>query len=590
MDKTINQLIGELMDELANRQTKLRNLFKTHGIDGYLISTRDEYLSEYPPNNTKRLEYITGFTGSNGLAIILEETILFFTDGRYITQAKAQLNASLFKIFDQKDLANFSWNDYISKSSIKEEFIIGLDPAIFTNNSLTAFKSLNLKAINGNLIDKIWDNRPPAPSSKIYNYDLIYAGESYESKLSRCRSFLEANKAAALLITNPETICWLFNIRASDIEFSPLLLASALITKDEAYLFTEINRDISEVVSEKPIITILPEESLPKMIQEQKEKILFDENYCSKHLSDIIKKQSNQNIPNPCLLWKSCKNAVEITRMQEVHIQDAIAVCEFLAFLANNDLNSYSEYDLGIKLTELRSQRENYISDSFPAIIGFQENGAIIHYRALQNDAKKIAGNGLLLIDSGGQYLGGTTDITRVVNIGKPTSKHKLYYTKVLKGHINLATIKFPKNTVTGGNLDVLARQFLWQDGDDYAHGTGHGVGSFLSVHEGPQNISLNSCSCKFAANMVVSNEPGFYLPGEFGIRIENMMRVKESTNSDFLEFDQLTLVPYQKELIEFKLLNQHELTYLKNYYNLIEDKVMSKLSAKAKEWLRNQL
>lgn len=559
----------------------LRNLFPEFEINGYIISTRDEYLSEYPPSCAKRLEYLTGFSGSNGLVIVLENTVLFFTDGRYLTQGSKELDSELFQIFNQQLLSNFPWENYTTSDTV-----IGYDPAIFTNKSLLPFKKLNIKAIQGNLIDKIWKDRPLKPNSKIYNYNLTFAGEDRSDKIAKCRNFLDVNNAEALIITNPEILCWLLNIRASDIEFSPLLLANSCVTKEKVYLFV----DASRIEGKLSDITIFPPDSFTQVIHEQNGKILFDDNLCSKYISDIIKKKEHQNIINPCLLWKACKNSIEINNMIEGHIQDGIAVIEFLSFLANDDLESYSEYDLGLKLTEFRSKAQNYVTDSFPSIIGFKENGAIIHYRATTDSAKKITGNGLLLIDSGGQYLGATTDITRVVSIGKLQAKYQQYYTKILKGHLALAMIKFPKESVTGANLDILARQFLWQDGNDYPHGTGHGVGSFLSVHEGPQNISLASYATKFASGMVVSNEPGFYVSGEFGIRIENMMYVRESSKANFLEFAMLTLVPYEKNLIDWSLLTKNELEYLTNYYRLIEEKIMPHLSSKAQKWLYYQL
>jgi len=566
---------------VKDKLTQLRSTFSEYKINGYILSTKDEYLSEYPPACAKRLEYLSGFSGSNGLAIILENTVLFFTDGRYLTQVLQELDGELFQIFDQKLLINFPWENYATWDKT-----IGYDPEIFTNKSLLLFKNLNLKPVQGNLIDKIWTERPPQPNSKIYNYDIIFAGEERSDKIAKCRNFLDIHDAEALVITNPEILCWLFNIRASDIEFSPLVLANGLITKENAYLFTEASRIDSNLSD----ISIMPQDSLRQMIQEQQGKILFDDSLCSKYISDLIKQKKYQTIVDPCLLWKSCKNSVEIDNMIEGHVIDGVAVVEFLSFLANEDLSSYSEYDLGIKLTEFRKLGRNYVTDSFPAIIGFQENGAIIHYRALQDSAKKITGNGLLLIDSGGQYLGATTDITRVVSIGQPESKHQEYYTKILKGHLALAMINFLKGSVTGANLDILARQFLWQGGDNYPHGTGHGVGSFLSVHEGPQNISLSSYHTKFANGMVVSNEPGFYVPGEFGIRIENMMYVKDSNNFDFSEFAMLTLVPYEKNLINWQMLTKNEIEYLSKYYKLIEKRIMPHLSIQAKNWLQNQL
>lgn len=569
---------------IKERLDLLREEFKKLGYAGYLIPSCDEYLSEYVPDYAKRLEYITGFTGSNGIALILEEKALFFTDGRYITQASSELDQNLFEIYDQQLLEKFNWDEVIPPDQN-----IAYDSKLFTNFALSKFSNLNLKAHNENLVDVIWQEQPPRPKSEIYEYPLEYAGEKMEAKIAKCQNFIMQHDGSGLLITDPISVCWLFNIRASDVEFSPLLLANALITPSKSYLFTDKNR------FEKPFanqdIEILPENDFEKTISQITGLILFDATQASDYINSFCKKYNAKSIANPCLLWKACKNNLEIKHMQQAHIQDAVAVCELLSLIDCGYFQGKTEYEIGIKLTELRQKGENYIYDSFPTICGFKENGAIIHYRAKKGKSKIIKGDGMLLIDSGGQYLGATTDITRTVYVGEPNVKHKELYTMVLKGHIALANIKFPANKVTGANLDVLARQYLWQSGLDYAHGTGHGVGSFLSVHEGPQNISLTSYKVAIMEGMVISNEPGYYLPNNFGIRIENMMYAKASILDHFLEFEQLTFVPYEKQLIDFAMLNKQELDYLKSYYRKIDILVKPHLSVDAKKWLeKNQI
>ncbi|MDA9163460.1 aminopeptidase P family protein [Rickettsiaceae bacterium] len=574
---------------IEQRLNNLRKLLKQHNLNGYIVPTLDEYLSEYAPDYAKRLEYITGFTGSNGLAVILQDTVLFFTDGRYINQCFSQLDDNLFEVFDQQLWPQFNWSDYIADGQM-----IGYDPKIFTTNQLNHFSKLNLQPHSSNLIDEIWEDQPAKPNSAIYDYPVKYAGEGYNEKIAKCRDVLEKNdEAEALVITNADSVCWLLNIRAHDVEFSPLLLANAIITKDSAYLFADVQRLDATLNSQRNDITILPESEFESIVAKINGKILFDQTQCSSHIASIIKKQSHQNMPNPIMLFKACKNDAEIKYMQEGHVQDAVAVCELLAFIeqaSSEDLNEISEYDIGEKLTALRAKGNGYIFDSFPTICGYQENGAIIHYRAQPESAKKIIGRGLLLIDSGGQYMGATTDITRVISIGAPTTEHKKYYTKVLKGHIALARAIFPKNKVSGAHLDILARQYLWQSGDDYAHGTGHGVGSCLSVHEGPQNISLSGFSAKLQKGMVTSNEPGYYVDGEFGIRIENMMYVQESENLNYLSFKMLTLVPYAKNLIDLRALDETEQKYLHSYCQEIKNKIHPLLSTQAKKWLDGNL
>ncbi len=567
---------------INTRIDQLRNLLKEHNYSGYIISTSDEYLSEYTPEYAKRLEYITSFTGSNGFALILQDTILFFTDGRYIDQALTQLDDHIFEVFDQQLIVNFPWQDYLD-----DDHKIAYDPKIFSNNFLQHFKFLNIKPHNDNLIDQIWNNQPKKPNSNIYDYSVEFAGEDYQDKITKCQQFIEENNAASLVITDSDCVCWLLNIRAHDVEFSPLLLAHAIITKEEIYLFTDSERYENHG---KKDITIISDNEFTDIINSIEGIILYDKNLCSDYISTLIETRKYRNIKNPCINWKAQKNPTEIRLMQEGHIQDAVAVCEILSYIDKENISSLSEYKIGEKLTKFREKGKSYVMDSFPTICGFQNNSAIIHYRADKKTAKKIEGNGLLLIDSGGQYMGATTDITRTITIGTPNNTHKENYTNVLKGHIALATAIFPENKVTGANLDILARQYLWNEGKDYAHGTGHGVGSFLSVHEGPQNISLTGSAAKIQKDMVMSNEPGYYVPGEFGIRIENMMYAKESKNIGYLEFEMLTLVPYSKELINLKMLNKNELAFLATYYKRIKELVMPLLSEDAKAWLQNQI
>lgn len=567
---------------IKDKLEQLRKILKEHNYSGYIISTTDEYLSEYTPAYAKRLEYITGFTGSNGLAIILQDTVLFFTDGRYVNQSLTQLNDHLFEVFDQQLLPDFPWDDYVQKGQD-----VAYDPKIFSRRTLKYLQKLSLKPHAENLIDQIWANQPSRPNSTIYDYPLEFAGKDYIEKINQVREFIKEQQASALILTNSDSICWLLNIRAHDVEFSPLLLAHAIITHHQIFLFTSKNRYNN---SHGKDITIYPEEEFLNTINSLNGVILFDKNLCSDHIATFIEKNQHKDIANPCIEWKAQKNPIEIKYMKKRHIQDAIAVCEMLAYLSTEDITNLSEYDIGKKLTELRKKRESYIMDSFPAICGFQENGAIIHYRAEKTSAKKLQGEGLLLIDSGGQYLGATTDITRTIPIGTTQEEHKEYYTKVLKGHIALAMAVFPENKVTGANLDILARQFLWKQGKDYAHGTGHGVGSFLSVHEGPQNISLNGTMSTIKKGMVMSNEPGYYVPSKFGIRIENMMYAQESRYPGFLEFSMLTLVPYSRELIITEMLNEEEIAYIKEYYFNIETLVAPYLSDNAKLWIKKQL
>jgi Xaa-Pro aminopeptidase len=562
------------------RIKRLCGLFDQHNIDGYIIPSSDEYQNEYVPTSAKRLEYMTAFNGSSGVCLILKTRGLFFTDGRYLEQSKHQLDSCFFQIFDMKNILE------ILPSEVKGGQVIGFDPKLFTKRTLKIFDVLMLKSISENLVDKIWLAKPDLPSSEIYIYPDEFAGESYETKIENCKKVLGKHNAKALVITSPDSVCWLLNLRASDVEFSPLMLANAVIFNDKVFLFVDLARISTEVKSARRLINLKASSEFEGFLKNIEGKVLVDETFASKFIIDSIK--NKENIQDPCKLLKACKNAVEIKHAVSCHIRDAVAMCEFLSFTASTNLNALSEYELGSKLSALRAQQSGYVYDSFPVICGFKENGAIIHYRAGAETAKKIQGNGLLLVDSGGQYFGCTTDITRTVTIGAPTTEEKYLYTLVLQGHIELACTKFPKN-IHGANLEALARKFLWAENLDYPHSTGHGVGNYLSVHEGPQAISLKN-TVALKPGMILSNEPGYYVPGKFGIRIENLMYAKECDNPDYLQFENLTHVPYAKELINFDMLERKHLEYLKHYYQKIHDSVYQLLSSDAKKWFDWQI
>ncbi len=572
---------------MQERISNIRELFAKYKIDGYIVPCNDQYLSEYVHESAKRLQYITNFSGSNGIAVICKSKAIFFTDGRYLQQSKCELDPKIFKIFDIKDLPYFSWDDYLGNDGI-----LGYDSRLFTNVKLQIFSKIKsrLHKISDNLVDQIWHDRPAEASSKIYVHDDKFSGQLYSNKITICRNLLTKYSADTMIVTSADSICWLLNFRASDIPYSPLMLAIVLITQDQLYLFTNPERANQDVMIARPDITILPEERFAGILG-QANKVLVDENFASSYIMDLLNNRLVEKINDPCQLSKALKNDIEIKHAINFHIKDAVALCEFFAYLFElANLQDQTEYDLGEILTEFRSKQDQYVMDSFPTICGFKENSAIIHYRATSHQAKKILGKGILLIDSGGQYKGCTTDVTRTFAIGGSTEEQKLRYTQVLKGHIALSIIKFPVNITTGSNLDVLARQFLWRDGQDYPHGTGHGVGSFLNVHEGPQNISLRS-NVILQPGMIVSNEPGYYKINEFGIRIENLMYVKNTLQDvNYLEFDTLTMVPYAKELIDYKMLNEDEINYIKQYYQKIKQQVYPLLSIRGQKWLSNQL
>lgn len=557
---------------MKSKIESLREVLKAHSLGGYIVPTKDEFQSEYPSAFARRLEYLTEFTCSNGVLVIFENRALFFTDSRYLNAAKESIKDA--EVFDIRGVTNFDWA--FDKK-------VGYDPKILTKYYLKIFEKLNLVPVNGNLVDKIWQNQPSIPASLAYHYDIKYSGQEADKKIEILREIIKKKKYESLLITSPESVCWLLNIRASDSETSPIMLSYCYVDADKLVLFTSDREFATGALPKEVVLKDFSE--LEGFLQNMNTKICVPNN-CAIAIAHLIPSDKLIEDSDPILLLRAIKNETEIEGAKQAHIKDAVALIEFFAWFEENGIG-LDEYELGLKLTEFRDCQESYVMDSFEPICGFRANGAKIHYKADEKTAEKISGNGLLLIDSGGHYLGGTTDVTRTIAIGEPTHKQKEYYTKVLKGHIALAKVRFPKGLM-GCHLDVLARQNLWDICEDYGHGTGHGVGNMLSVHEGPMSISLNDKSTILQEGMILSNEPGYYKDGEFGIRIENLQYIKKcEENVNFLQFEQLTLVPYCSDLILFDRLNADETSYLRQYNKRIEEVVMPLLSDRGREFLR---
>ncbi len=564
---------------MNDKISKLRKELEAENLDGYIITSNDEFDSEYPPFFLRRLEYIIELPCSNGILVIFKKSVLFFTDARYLLAAKDKLVDC--EVFNISLLKNFNWAKYTSSESK-----IGYDPHILTPSLFKLFDGLNLMKSTCNLVDKIWENRPPRPASNAYCYDEKFSGLSASDKIKQVKEIIAQKKCEALLITSSESVCWLLNIRASDNEFSPIMLSYCYLDDENIILFTNKRKFMEDALDKNVIIKEF--EDLGEFLQKQKKKIAVAHN-SNLFVREVIKRENLIETEDPILYLRSVKNEAEILGARNAHIEDAIAVIEFLAWFYGAEEN-FTEYEIGAKISEFRVQRNGYLMDSFAPICGFNANGSKIHYRAEKDSAATIFGDGLLLIDSGGHYLGGTTDITRTINVGKNISNtYKEYYTKVLKGHIALARIKFPEK-ITGSHLDILARQYLWEEGEDYGHGTGHGVGNALCVHEGPARISLHDKNNLLVQGMILSNEPGFYKDNEFGIRIENLQYIKKSEYDGFLEFEQLTMVPYCKELIIFENITEKDRLYLREYYAKIQKVLEGKLSKKAEKYLISQL
>ena len=560
---------------IKERISKLRGKFNEFNIDGYVIPKNDEFFSEYAQKD--RLKTISNFTGSAGYAIILKNKNYLFVDGRYSIQAEKE-SAREFKIIKLNKIKN---------CKLFKNLVLGIDPNLFTLKEInTFFKKYNkIKEIKTNLVDCIYNNYFYR-SKPFFSLSKKIVVESYLIKTKKIASIIKKNKSNYLFVTAPENVAWLLNIRGNDNPNSPIPNCRMIISSNkEIFLICEKIK-AQNLIKEKKIKKdnlILPKDFESFIKRLKKNKIIIDETTCSLFYEKTLKRRFliSSKI-DPIYLMKSIKNKIEIDNMINSHIFDGVALTKFLFWIKNKNKNEINEYQAQLKLENFRKKNKNYLYPSFNTIAGAGENGAIIHYKADKIKSKKIRKNDIFLCDSGGQYRYGTTDVTRTICFSKPKKNIKEIFTKVLKGHIAVATANLDKN-FNGKLLDPLARKYLIKSGLDYEHGTGHGVGFFLNVHEGPQSISKYN-NVKFQEGMILSNEPGFYKKTKFGIRIENLVYVKKVDKK--LSFKNLTLVPIEKELINFKKLEKKEKDYLFDYHLNVYSKLSPFLKNDEKKWL----
>jgi len=559
---------------------KIKNIIIKKNLDGYIVPKNDKYFTEY--SKISNLELVTNFSGSAGFAIILRNKNYLFVDGRYTIQAKKQ-SGGKFKIYE----IPLIWPKNIFKS-YKNKLNIGFDPKLFTYNSLNNYFSnaCALTAINEDLFYK--KNKKGLKTNKFYNLDNKIAGESSKSKINRVVKILNKKKIDYLFVSSGENICWLMNIRGKDLPNSPVANCNIILTKNRKIYFFSKSSKISKIknklINQK--VFFYEEEKLFEILRSIKPgSFCIDKQTCSIFNEEIIKSNFLIKHRTDFIYYlKSIKNKTEIKNMMEAHIQDGIALTKFLYWIKNSKKLNLTEQQVEKKLENYRKQNKNYLYPSFDTIAGSGPNGAIIHYRSNKQSNRKINKNDLLLLDSGGQYKWGTTDVTRTVCFSNVSEKIKELFTRVLKGHIAVAQSDIKKEQV-GHNIDKKARESLNKIGLDYRHGTGHGVGFFLNVHEGPQSISKNNY-IKLEEGMIVSNEPGYYLENKFGIRIENLVFIKKSSNK--LYFKNLTFAPIDKDLINEKMLTNNERNYLFNYHLETYSKISPFLNKNEKKWLAN--
>ena len=563
---------------IKNKIKALKEKFNKFNIDGYIVSKNDEYFSEYPKND--RLKNISNFSGSAGIAIILKKTNYLFVDGRYTIQAN-QESAKNFKIIEIHKK---------SPNSIIKNYNLGYDPRLFTSKNIkNYFSGNNLISINENLIDQIF-NYNEKKTKPFYSLEKKIVGETHQSKISKIANFLKLNKADYLFVSAPENTAWLLNIRGYDSPNSPIPNARLIIDKDKKLFMITQKNNTKIILKEKKINKnqIIDIKDLPNLINTFKgKKFIIDDKTCSIFFENIIKsKFIILNKKDPIYKLKSIKNSNEINHMIETHKKDGLALTRFIYWIKNVNKKKLTEVNAQNKLEKFRRLNNDYLFPSFNTIAGSGSNGAIVHYRATNKTTKNINKKEIFLCDSGGQYRYGTTDVTRTICFSTQKLAIKNVFTNVLKGHIAVALTNLNKDN-TGKKIDARGRKFLKKEGLDYAHGTGHGVGFFLNVHEGPQSISKYN-SIKIEKGMILSNEPGYYKKNNFGIRIENLVYVKQLKNK--LYFENLTLAPIEKDLINYKLLNKIEKDYLFKYHLDIYSEYSALLNKKERKWLATHI
>ena len=559
---------------IKNKIKILKDKFEKLKIDGYIVPKNDEYFSEYAKND--RLKNISNFSGSAGFAIILKNKNYLFIDGRYTIQAQQESAENFHVVEIHKKLPH----------NIIKNYNLGYDPKLFTSKDLkNYFLNNNLIPINDNLIDQIFIFKEKN-TKPFYSLKKKIVGETHHSKISKVSNFLKLNKSDYLFVSAPENVAWLLNIRGYDNPNSPIPNARLIIDKNKKLFLITKKNNVNKIIKEKKINKnqVIDIKDLPNLLNNLKYgNFITDNKTCSIFYENIIRAKFKILDKNdPIYKFKSIKNLHEINHTIETHKKDGLALTKFIYWIKNINRKTITEVEAQNKLEKFRKLSKDYLFPSFNTIAGSGSNGAIVHYRATTQTTKKINKNDIFLVDSGGQYNYGTTDVTRTICFTNQNRSIKNIYTNVLKGHIAVALTNLNKDN-TGRKIDIRARKFLKKEGMDYAHGTGHGVGFFLNVHEGPQSISKYN-TIKIEEGMILSNEPGYYKKNHFGIRIENLIYVKKLKNRLF--FENLTLAPLEKNLINYKLLNKIEKDYLFRYHLNIYSEYSASLNKKEKQWL----
>jgi Xaa-Pro aminopeptidase len=580
----------------AARVSALRDALRRQGLDGYLVPRADAHQNEYVPKNAERLAWLTGFTGSAGFAAILLKKAAVFVDGRYVIQVRQEIDGKIFEPVDISEKGPAQW----LAEQATEGARIGYDPWVHTSGQIERFaktlaeKNITLVPLDANPIDALWADRPEEPVGAIALHPARFTGETAAAKIKKLRASLKG--ADALLMSDPHAICWAFNIRGADVAHTPIILCFALLRKDgaPALYVDDAKLDAKTRAALQKFLDLRAPAALADDLTaagKRGETVFFDAATAPVKLVETLRQAGGQArvTEDPASLPKAVKNAAELAGAREAHIRDGAALTRFLAWFAEvAPKGGLTEVSAAQALETFRRENGDLRDISFPTISAFGEHAAIPHYRVTEKSNLKI-GKGVYLVDSGAQYLDGTTDVTRTVVVGRAPKQLKDHFTRVLKGHIAIARAVFPKGA-TGAQLDGFARRYLWEAGLDFDHGVGHGVGAYLSVHEGPQRISRVGTT-PLQPGMILSNEPGYYRAGEYGIRLENLVIVEKREiaggEREMYGFETITLAPFDLNCVEPKLMTKDEIAWLNGYHAQVRQTLLPLVDTKTRKWLR---
>ena len=600
---------------VQDKLTALRGLMQREGLAAYIVPSTDPHASEYMASHWTEVCWLTSFTGEAGTALVTLDKALLWTDSRYYLQAGIQLEGTTVSLMRESDIdcpkiAEWLISAISNQPKMADTSCVGVNPEMWSVNEYKKLKEqlaeagIRLKSVD--LIRPLWTtDRPAIPTHRFFEFDTRYAGESVHSKLERMRSKMREKKADAMVVSALDEIAWVLNIRGNDVEYNPVVISYLVLEQEKCTLFVgneKVTREVSAYLRANDI-DIRGYNEVFGYLSGLECTILYDGAKVNEALYEAISTAAKTvNAQSPIQIAKSHKNDIELAGVRRAMEQDAVALVRFFRWLESNDTREkmadgkLTEWDLMEQLHTFRTMGKRFIEESFGTIAGYQGNGAIVHYAANEETAATVYPQGMLLLDSGGQYLDGTTDITRTVWLGgKIPAQAKRDYTYVLKGHLMLGHIRWPRGT-RGNQLDALAKQYMWQAGITYGHGTGHGVGHFLGCHEGPQNIRTDMNPTVLEPGQICSNEPGIYRTGKWGIRTENLVAVtpvdstpEATTEDEWLTWETLTLCPYDTKLIDFSLLTEQERQWLNDYHAEVYRRISPLLDTEEEKWLKKK-